>query len=226
MHDPLVVAFTIPRPWPRRGSLPSGGKRWKWGHGRGRKWRPGHFMTIAGLTLYWPSLITVWHVEPGGRDSFEVCKHSGRWRWHVHHWRIQVHPLQTLRRWALTRCAWCGGPSRRGSRANFSHQWDGPRGRWWQGEPGLYHQDCSLAKTAWSRCTCAKPDLGAWHDGRARDHGKCATCGRFRTWRVEPWQVQQSEDMRREVPFGTRPSAAAVARARATYQASRDEVPS
>lgn len=29
-------------------------------------------------------------------------------RWHIHHWRIQVHPWQTLRRWLFERCAKCG----------------------------------------------------------------------------------------------------------------------
>lgn len=221
MHDPLVVAFEIRRPWPKRQRRTTG-PSWSWGYGRGRRWRPGAFMNIAGVRLYWPALITVWHAEPGGADSGTVCKWTSHWRWHAHHWRIQVHPLQNLRRWALTRCAWCGGPSRRGGRVNVSHQWDGPRGRWWQGAPGLYHQDCSLAKTVWNRCTCSKPNLGEWGDGRAKDHGTCGNCGRFRTWRIEPWQVRQAEDLRRDVPFGTRPSADAVTRARATYQASRD----
>lgn len=29
-------------------------------------------------------------------------------RWHVWHWRLQVHPYQRLRRWLFTRCATCG----------------------------------------------------------------------------------------------------------------------
>lgn len=29
-------------------------------------------------------------------------------RWHVHHWRIQVHPWQKLRRWLFERCSKCG----------------------------------------------------------------------------------------------------------------------
>jgi len=54
MHDPMVVAFEIRRPWPRRRRLV------------GRR--------------YWPALITIWHVEPNGHDSGEVCKHSHRWQ--------------------------------------------------------------------------------------------------------------------------------------------------
>lgn len=29
-------------------------------------------------------------------------------RWHVHHWRIQIHPLQRLWRWLFRRCCRCG----------------------------------------------------------------------------------------------------------------------
>ncbi len=30
-------------------------------------------------------------------------------RWHVHHWRIQIHLWQIFKRWAFVRCAHCGG---------------------------------------------------------------------------------------------------------------------
>ncbi len=113
MHDPLVVAFEIRRPWPKR--------------------------TPRRRYYYWPSLITIWHAEPGGRDAFEVCKRSSHWRWHLHHWKIQIRPLQNLRRRLLTSCAECG---RKGS-PNISHQWDRERSPWWRGERGLYHRECS-----------------------------------------------------------------------------------
>lgn len=29
-------------------------------------------------------------------------------RWHVHHWRLQIHPLQTIWQWLFHRCAKCG----------------------------------------------------------------------------------------------------------------------
>lgn len=29
-------------------------------------------------------------------------------RWHIHHWRLQIHSLQNLRRWLFDRCAGCG----------------------------------------------------------------------------------------------------------------------
>lgn len=60
-------------------------------------------------------------------------------RWHVHHWQLQIHPLQHLRRWLFSRCERCGqrfpwgyAPVSR----NYVHR------HWWQGESGLYHHDC------------------------------------------------------------------------------------
>lgn len=49
MHDPMTVAFDIKRPWPRR----------RTDFDRAHGWR------------YWPSLVTVWHVDPeiGGSDD-------------------------------------------------------------------------------------------------------------------------------------------------------------
>lgn len=156
MHDPKVVVVDIVRPWPRleRRTLRPEAPRWEFRYRRATWKRPlsgwKRFWTVAGVRLYWPALITIWHEEPGGRDALTVCRtrvqkadgswrYSKGWHWHVHHWSIQVHPLQALRRALLTRCAECG---RKGS-PNISHQWDGDRGRWWRGEPGLYHSQCS-----------------------------------------------------------------------------------
>ena len=125
MHDPLTVAFRIVAPWHRR--WPSG-----------RKYRP--------------ELACVWHREPGGHDGGTICRTydlaTGRalhaWRWHVWHWRLQFPPLQELRRRLLTRCQVCGGRhDPRGRRpVNVALSWEGPRGRFWQGEPGLVHAEC------------------------------------------------------------------------------------
>lgn len=179
MHDPLVVAFTIRRPWPKRVTWPTGKRLW------------------------WPSLITIWHTEPDGRDAFEVCKHSGRWRWHVHHWRIQVHPLQHLRRWALTRCTWCGGRSRKGDYVNCSMQWDSPRGRWWRGEPDLFHADCSSIAAAHRTCTCW---VGPYE---FNDYGRCASCGLYKGWKRDEerdptWPGNLAEALLATVPVGHR----------------------
>jgi hypothetical protein len=158
MHDPLCVAFEIKRPWPHRREA--------------NGWR------------YWPALITVWHREPGGHDSGTVCSYRTHWR-HPWHWRIQVHPLQTLRRRLLTRCSWCGGRSRKGDWVNISHQWDGKRGPWWRGERGLFHRDCSMIENAHRTCVCDHPicrDVSVEHG----PYGACTRCGKFRQFGLAP----------------------------------------
>lgn len=246
MHDPMVVAFNIRRPWPQRTSLPgSNGKRWqirlhhthfedpdKPGFCAGcdlpmsdtrqhfpwwRRSSYSSFWTLAGRHYHWPALVTIWHLEPGGKDSGEVCKHRTRWqdetgtwhskakrawRWHVHHWRIQVIPLQALRRWGLTRCEWCAGRSRKGDHINVSHQWDRERGPWWRGERGLYHHDCSLVETAYRTCTCPQPVTE--HDG----WGKCARCGRFRGHSASMKWLLNAERLRNAIPEHGRDRAA------------------
>jgi hypothetical protein len=149
MHDPMVVAFDIHRPWPshplRKPTRPV--PRWKLSF---------PFMYVAGREWYFPSLITIWHVEPGGRDSGEVCKHhtstqdpetgkwthhySTRWKWHVWHWKIQVSPLQSLRAFLFDRCETCG----RKGRPNHGYM-SGTRSLgWWKfkSRGGLYHSEC------------------------------------------------------------------------------------
>lgn len=148
MHDPLVVAFEIRRPWPKRTTLGAANGRWRF---------RGAFWTVAGRNLYWPDLVTIWHREPNGRDSGEVCKHytryqdadgkwqyrfHGRWKLHVHHWKIQIHPLQHLHRWLFERCTECGRRYPYGY-APVSHQWGEPRGRWWHVTRRAYHHECS-----------------------------------------------------------------------------------
>jgi hypothetical protein len=258
MHDPMTVAFTIPRPWPQRSSMSATGSRgdavrWRlrlhhdhgsWcadappGHGAFPWWRPGsysRFWRLAGRDIYWPPLITIWHVEPHGRDGLTVCggwrttrngdRRRASWKWHVVHaewhetlvtvtdpggtvphrirypvimpgWKIQVHPAQHLRRALLTRCAWCGGRSRDGDPVNVSHSWDGPAGHWWQGEPGLYHTDCSSVEHAHRMCFCANPLLPGRHG-----YGTCAMCGKFRAWNSEP---DDADRLLRGIPAGGR----------------------
>lgn len=139
MHDPDTMVFTIRRPWPRPDPMATqDAKR------TGRRWRIGHaFWTIAGRGYYWPHLIVIWHRDPSGYDAVS-CRidRDRRWRLHVHHWRIQVPPLQALRRRLLTRCEVCGGRSTRGNEVDFSQQWDSPRSPWWRGEKGLRHMSC------------------------------------------------------------------------------------
>lgn len=170
MHDPYVVAFEIKRPW------------------------PDSYETAGRRRRYWPAMITVWHREPGGRNWGTVCKRNGHWRLHVHHYRIQVRPLQHFRRWALTRCAWCGDPSRKGDRTNIAGSWSRAHAHWWQGEPDLRHHDCDTVWRASRKCLCDDPVLP---DG----YGKCGTCGKFRAWNSG---VSEADRLLAALPAGSR----------------------
>lgn len=128
MHDPLTVAFTIPRPWPRRANWST------------RRW-------------YWPALVTVWHVDPETDGTDDSCGwFTNRWwKFHVHHWRLQVHPWQALRRWLFTRCEFCGERFSRRRKDTGPNpirkqvMWGPPqrrRKRVFQGERFLFHSDC------------------------------------------------------------------------------------
>lgn len=62
-------------------------------------------------------------------------------RWHVWHWRFQVHPAQEFKRWAFSRCAGCRRRFAWGETPHslaFDH--DGPR--WFASERGVYHGAC------------------------------------------------------------------------------------
>lgn len=231
MHDPDVVAFDIPAPFLRRRGLPSAPNDPRWGvriHRRTnpenlgervyRWWRPrGYRLFLAGQEYRAATLATIWHCEPGGRDSGEVCKHYRRdqqpdgtwsttvlraWRWHVHHWRVQIGPLQQLRRRVLTRCAWCAGRSRKGDAVNVSAGWDREAGPWWRGERGLYHSECLAASTAHRSCTCDAPVLD--HD----TWGTCARCNlRFGHGRTDAQTVRLRQ--LKQCGAGERPSVTA-----------------
>lgn len=143
MHDPMVVAFDIRRPWPslRSEKVKEGQPRWEVTiyrkHGKShdgwnprRWWRPGSwspFVTVFGRRWYFPSMVTIWHVEPGGHDSGEICKHwvggkhRNRWRWHVWHWQVQVIPIQRVRHY-FDRCEGCKQRMRRSTRIGTG--WD------------------------------------------------------------------------------------------------------
>jgi hypothetical protein len=181
---------------------------------RAKWWKPwadwSCFWRFGNREAYWPSLITVWHVEPGGTDSFTVCKRSTRWQWHVHHWRVQFHPIQHFRRWALTRCEWCGGRSRKGDAVNVSKQWDRDGGHWWRGERGLFHGDCSAISTAHNVCVCGSGPYEYSLGGYA--YGRCATCGLRRGWKSDADRHpahpgEQANLLLRSIPAGHRDAA-------------------
>ncbi|MBP2583035.1 hypothetical protein J3A78_003513 [Streptomyces sp. PvR006] len=174
-------------------------------------WKPSSyspFWRLNGRDYYWPSWVTVWHREPKGHDGLSVCgrrvqrrdgtwRFARSWRWHVHHYKIQLCFYQNLRRRLLTRCSWCGGRSVKGDQVNVSHSWDGPRGRWWQGEKGLFHGDCSSVSCAHSTCVCEAPELGG------RTYGKCAACALFRPFGISAAALAHNRDLQ-AVPRGGR----------------------
>lgn len=53
-------------------------------------------------------------------------------RWHIRHWKLQVHFLQRLRRWLFDRCARCGGRFAWGYYP--TGDWNGTR---------VWHSDCA-----------------------------------------------------------------------------------
>lgn len=63
-------------------------------------------------------------------------------RWHVWHWRLQIHWWQTFRRWAFSRCAGCGKRFAWGY-SPTSHSWDSVKPKWFRSEVGSYHSECS-----------------------------------------------------------------------------------
>jgi hypothetical protein len=175
------------------------------------------FWVIAGRRVYWPSMLVVWHHDPGNYDAFDVCKRKSHWRWHVHHWHIQIPGLQHLRRSLLTRCQWCKGKSRKGDYVNVSHQWDGPRGHWWEGEPGLYHGECSSVERAHRTCLCEQPIL------EHNDYGTCIRCLKFRAWRTTEEQLAPARLIVSRTKEGERMDAATSAEVNALWKALREK---
>ena len=78
--------------------------------------------------LHKPSRTHWWQIHP---------------RWHIWHWKIQIHPYQNARRWMLTRCCKCGARFRYGE-SPVSGSWDHKPAGWFRGEEGLYHMDCRV----------------------------------------------------------------------------------
>lgn len=63
-------------------------------------------------------------------------------RWHLHHWKIQIHPLQKFKRWAFSRCCKCGKRFRFGE-SPCSNSWYGTGPRWFRSEPDISHSSCN-----------------------------------------------------------------------------------
>lgn len=67
-------------------------------------------------------------------------------RWHIHHWKFQVHPLQSFKRWAFTRCAACGNGFR-WNESGYTTSWSGGGPQWFRSEQHVYHDKCGPSQS-------------------------------------------------------------------------------
>ena len=206
MHSPEVVAWDIPRPWPEiRNQRPHATHRWP-------------FVELFGRELYFPSLITIWHIEPNGEDALQGKRRGTRWKWHIHHWQIQFVPWRTFRRRFLTRCGWCGEKDRSGA-INHSYGYVDDPSRWWQGEQGNFHAECLSAHSAHRICGCAVSVTDVVRSGHT-----CKTCGKFVRFGKPKGAAERL--LTDKVPEGVRPSKEIQDRCRRLweYERRRDAV--
>lgn len=89
-----------------------------------KTWQPLHAAIMTCLRQ--PSRTHWWQLHP---------------RWHIWHWRIQVHPLQVLKRRLFTRCSGCGKRFVNGQQV-FSGSWNNDGPRWFKSEANVYHDHC------------------------------------------------------------------------------------
>lgn len=215
MHDPLFLALRVPAPWLTRSSLVQA-RGVRWALGRSRRTNPenlgeptypwwvvaAYHPVLAGRTFRFAELVNVWHAEPGGRDSGEVCDypHGLQLLAHLPHLQLQVPVWQKWRRRLLTRCDWCHGRSGRGrDTVNCAAGWERPDARWWQGERGLMHSDCAGVSSAHRQCVCEQPV-------QPTGSGLCLRCNLPRAWRL-PEARRWVLSVQRQVPPGQRPTA-------------------
>jgi len=128
MHDPMTVAFEIRRPWPERRIWAN--KKWYWpnwitiwhvdpetdGSDDSCDWFGARLTKQNG---WWPGIVDeLKMLSPEAQEAVKFVWWQWRdklgrpwWRhpkWHVHHWIIQIHPLQQAKRWLFSRCTVCG----------------------------------------------------------------------------------------------------------------------
>lgn len=63
-------------------------------------------------------------------------------RWHVWHWKIQIHPFANFKRWMFSRCCKCGKGFRWGE-APCTANWNSKGPQWFKSEADIYHTSCS-----------------------------------------------------------------------------------
>ena len=62
-------------------------------------------------------------------------------KFHWRHWQLQIHPLNTFKRWLFSRCCKCGKGFTWGY-SPITDQWDSDGPQWFKSERSVYHSDC------------------------------------------------------------------------------------
>ena len=193
MHDPMVVVFDLPAPWPQREKWAERTAARRWGFDVRRRTNPEHLgqrvypwwrakgytLMVAGRAFGMPTFATVWHVEPKGHDSGTVCKgmggsdltwHNVVWAWrHRAHLKINVEPYRRVRRWLFDRCDECG------------HRFFWKQGRHgYQSSDKVWHDKCMSLRHTRSQLDDAAKALQFTADSTTR-------------WRVERWLSWRDE---------------------------------
>lgn len=66
-------------------------------------------------------------------------------KWHFWHWKFQCHPLGQFKRWAFSRCCYCGKRFKFGE-SPTTNNWNSEGPRWFRGETDIHHGSCHLVK--------------------------------------------------------------------------------
>lgn len=112
----------------------------------------GDYMGFPG------SGVSVWDVEQlVCRLAREFAKIERPWwkhpRYHVHHFKVNIHPIMKLKRWLFSRCRNCGKRFVWGY-VPTSTCWNSTGPRWFRGETNVGHHDCK--RPEWNGCCSAK----------------------------------------------------------------------
>lgn len=176
MHDPMTVAFTIPYPWFRRSELFPEGYHdpfitiWhvdpeRDGSDDSCDW-PGYKRPLNARERAVAE--AVWDMEhildnrpfyPNHeahrefqklKAAIRAWRRRSKWRvpvrWHVHHWKFQIHPLQSFKRWAFSRCKWCAKGFAFGDTNVIGYSWNGGGPLWFRSEENIAHMACDRSQ--------------------------------------------------------------------------------
>lgn len=87
-----------------------------------------------------------------------ILREEQRWwqhpRWHIHHWKLNIHFTARLKRWLFSRCCKCGQRFAYGE-SPVTNNWNSRGPRWFSGETDIYHGNCS-GKNAVERSGCGQ----------------------------------------------------------------------